>query len=241
MNLRQAEKTTLYEDVVEQLRGLITNGNLKPGDKLPSERQLCEELGVSRAILREALKGLDLMGVVQIKHGGGTFIREDINARLVAQPLRFISIDAEMGKTILELLETREAIESVAAGLAAQKITEERLNVIQDGFKNMKAAFDKRDWDTMSKLDMDFHITLCEASENSILCQIEKSIQNMLLRAMETTIYIPTAGALAIEYHEKIINAVSNHDAETAQYLMAEHIRTVAKKVMQAVEDKRMA
>lgn len=241
MILRQAEKTTLYEDIVEQLRGLIANGNLKPGDRLPSERQLCEELGVSRAILREALKGLDLMGVVQIKHGGGTFVREDINARLVAQPLRFISIDAEMGKTILELLETREAIESVSTGLAAKRITRNQIDDIKAGFWKMKSAFDREDWDTMSKIDMEFHIALCEASGNSILYQIEKSIQSMLLKAMETTIYIPTAGTLAIEYHEKIINAICDHDAETAQGLMTEHIRTVAKKVMQAVEDKRMA
>ena len=240
MYLRQAEKTTLYDDIVEQLRGLIINGNIKPGERLPSERTLCEELGVSRAILREALKGLELMGVVQIKHGGGTFVRNDINANLLSQSLRFIPIDPEMGKTILELLETREAIESTSIRLAAMRATNDQLKSIEDEFALMKDAYCHEDWDKMSEHDVNFHLLICEASGNSILYQIEKSIQSMLLKAMETTIYIPTAGSLAIDFHEKIVAAIRKHDSELAQSLMVDHIRTVGKKVMEALEKKQM-
>ncbi|MCR4426109.1 MAG: FadR family transcriptional regulator [Firmicutes bacterium] len=235
--LRQASKVTLYDDVVAQLQELVARGDLKPGDRLPAERELSSQLGVSRATLREALKGLELMGVIKIKHGDGTFIREDINARLVSQPLRFIS--PAQSSLMVELLETRQAIESTAARLAAQRVQDDDIAGLRHELSEMRKALAKGDTAEVSKHDLEFHLALCKASRNSILYQVERSIQNMLLEAMETTIFIPSALQSAIEYHDKILAAVENRDAEAAFTLMLDHLRAVQRDIQESTTDSR--
>jgi len=232
--LRQASKVTLYDDVIAQLREVISDGSLRPGDKLPPERQLASQLGVSRATLREALKGLSLMGVIQIKQGEGTFIREDINARLISQPLRFLP--PSESDLMLELLETRQAIEPMAAKLAAERAEEKDMCEMREALEEMKSHLSLTDTSRTSASDLAFHLTICKASKNSIIYQVERSIQKMLLNTMKTTIFIPSAVGTAMAYHERILAAILNHDSDEAFAATLEHLEKVSYNVRESTQ-----
>jgi len=232
--LRQASKVTLYDDVIAQLREVIAGGSLRPGDRLPPERQLASQPGVSRATLREALKGLSLMGVIQIKQGEGTFVREDINARLISQPLRFLP--PSESDLMLELLEVRQAIEPMAAKLAAQRAEEEDIREMREALEEMKSHLSITDTSKTSASDLAFHLTICRASKNSIIYQVERSIQKMLLNTMKTTIFIPSAVGTAVEYHERILSAILSRDPNGAFAATLEHLENVSYNVRESTQ-----
>lgn len=217
--LEPLKKKRLYEEIVKQLIDLIEVGKLKPGDRLPSERQMAEELGVSRTAIREALRALESMGYIQSKVGGGTFVSEISLDRAL---LPFTTVLSQDKNLIKELLEVRQLLESEIALLASKRATEEDI-------KNMEAALDSMREDIEQggiglEGDNAFHNALAAAARNMAMSKILGLCDELLSKSRESTLRIPGQPARSLEDHVAILNAIKERDHVLAQQLMKQHM-----------------
>lgn len=218
--LEPLKKKKLYEEIVKQLTDLIEEGKLLPGDKLPSERQLAEELNVSRTAIREALRAMESMGYIESKVGGGTFVKA-ISLDNVLHP--FSAVLSQNKKLISELLEVRQLLEAEITLLAAKRSTDE-------DFQAMQQALDEMEQDIESggiglKGDNDFHTALATASRNSAMSEILRMCAGLLSKSRQTTLRIPGQPKKSLEDHKAIFGAIKNRSESLAQELMKDHIK----------------
>ncbi len=225
--LRKAKKVTLYDDIVGQIEQLIRDGRFRPGDKLPPERELAEQLGISRNTLREALKALDLMGVLEAVQGGGSYVSKDLNTRLINSSFRFMSLNED--KEIFDLLEARRILESANAYSAAKNATPELIEALRKDLEAMKENIDRTE--ITSKYDSDFHLRIAEASGNLFLNELTKVLRTPLMKLMLRTTYIKDLMPHTIEFHEKIILALESRDPEMAEKYMREHLAKIESEI----------
>jgi GntR family transcriptional regulator, transcriptional repressor for pyruvate dehydrogenase complex len=165
----------ISEEVFDQIKSAILEGKLKPGDKLPAERELIEELGVSRAPIREALKLLKNMGFIETRQGGGSYVRSLLADR-VRDPLNFIIRDNV--EKIYELLEVRKEIETWSAGYAAERATAEDIAGIEAIVKETNDFFEKEK-SPPARLDADFHFAIARCSYNTIQAHLTYTVYDI--------------------------------------------------------------
>ena len=217
--LEPPKKTRLYENIIEQLIALINEGTLKPGDKLPSERKLAEDLGVSRTAIREALRSLETMGYLSSKVGGGTYINR-ITLGNVMSP--FSTMLSQNKKLIVELLEVRMLLETEIARLAAKRITPFKIKNIQATIDNMRAEIEAGN--TGIEYENGFHNALAIASENEAMKLILDMCGNLLSQTRQATLSIPGQPQRSLADHERIFEAVRQGDAKLAASRMKQHL-----------------
>jgi GntR family transcriptional repressor for pyruvate dehydrogenase complex len=224
MELKPIKTRKIYEQIVDQIKGLISKGNLHPGDKLLSERELTEHLKVSRASVREALRSLEIMGLLEIKPGEGTFIRQvDINT--IIEPLALIFL-LEQDKA-RELLEVRKGLEVEAAGLAAERAEKPDLQAAQDALTEMEN--DIRNNDPGEAADLKFHFAIAEASHNTILIRLMNTVHDSMRQTLRTTRQLWMANTVGtperlFEEHRAIYLAIQNKDKKVSRQLMYDHL-----------------
>ncbi|RQD70743.1 MAG: FadR family transcriptional regulator [Tindallia sp. MSAO_Bac2] len=212
-------KTRLFESIVNMIREQIQSGQLKPGDKLPSERELAELLDVSRNSLREALRTLEMMNYLEIRPGEGVFVKETNINDLIDPIVDAISVDNEL---LLDLLDVREIIEVETARLAA-------LNGTEDDFEKIKNVIEKAEKKIADKsigLDEDhgFHLAIAEATHNQAFLMIFILISEALMKNMEATLTIPGQPEKTIADHKAVCKAICSRQPEKAAHLMKDHI-----------------
>ena len=217
--LEPLKKTRLYEEIVKQITDLIESGRLQPGDKLPPERLLAEQLNVSRTAIREALRSMESMGYIKSKVGGGTFIKA-ISIDNILSP--FSTILLQDKKLIQELLEVRQLLEAEIAALACQRAS-------QDDIDTMRSTLDNMHKDIESggiglKGDNAFHNALAAAAKNTAMSKILGLCDELLSKSRESTLLIPGQPIKSLMDHEEILDAVKTGDAELAKELMKQHI-----------------
>jgi GntR family transcriptional regulator, transcriptional repressor for pyruvate dehydrogenase complex len=213
----------LYEQIVQQVEESIQKGALKTGDKLPPERELAQQFGVSRTAVREAVKALREKGFVEAYPGRGTFIMETS-----AHPIR-LSLDrmvkAGQAEGSRYLTEVREMMEPEIAALAAERAEAEDLAAMRESFEVMENA--KRDPEAFIEADLDFHLALAEAAANPIILSLIDSIVG-LLREQRMGIFQVEGGPERGQYHhKKILDALEHRDAGGAREAMKAHMRQV--------------
>ena len=223
MMYRVVRSSRLYEQIVQQVEESIEKGALKTGDKLPPERELAEQFGVSRTAVREAVKALREKGFVEAYPGRGTFIMETS-----AHPIR-LSLDrmvkAGQAEGSRYLTEVREIMEPEIAALAAERADAEDLAAMRESFEVMERA--KRDPEAFIEADLDFHLALAEAAANPIILSLIDSIVG-LLREQRMGIFQVEGGPERGQYHhKKILEAVEHRDAAGAREAMKAHMRQV--------------
>lgn len=176
----KAKRVTLTQQVVDGLIELIGSRPLKAGDPLPPEATLAAEFGVSRPIVREALKALTGMGIIEVLNGRGARVKP-----LTSEPLRMFFERAmlEDEQAMIELMEIRRGIEVQAAGLAAQRRTELDLHELRAIVTSMRAHI--REFDQYNDLDLRFHLRLAEAAHNGLIYYLMESIRDVLQRSIE--------------------------------------------------------
>lgn len=223
MVFKPIQQQKIYEKIVEQIRNMVSSGMLKPGDRLPAERVLAESLNVSRASVREALSALQLMGLVEIKPGEGTFIKQmDIDS--IIQPLAMLLLMER--DTILEILEVRKGLEVEAAGLAAMNASEQQIDDIGKIIDEMEIEANKNNLGDLS--DWKFHFAIAKASGNSLMV----SIMNMISDVMQKTIrsnrerLFKREGNqdILVKQHKSIYEAIKARDSELARKNMYGHL-----------------
>lgn len=217
----------IYEEVVEQLKMMLTAGELKPGDKLPSERDMADSLGVSRASVREALTTLEAIGILEIKPGEGTFVRQTSDAETFAPLALVLTVERNPEA---QMMEVRRVLETEMASLAAQRATAENLDKIEEFLSLMKSAQNTRD---AVDADLRFHFAIAEATQNTILLRLMNTIADLMhhsLRPNREKLYSDyQTGQRILREHDAIFKAIRNHDPEAARNGMLEHINNIEK------------
>ncbi len=217
-HVRHARST---QQVVTHVRTLIEAGSLRPGDRLPAERDLAVEIGVSRPTVRAGLRALAAMGVVQSRHGSGTYIPEG-PPTLRSEPLRFLA--ALHGFTREEIFEARRILEVAAAGLAAERATPEQIATIAEEVTSLFASME--DPQGFLVHDVKFHQTVAVASGNPIVTSLVGMLSELYYAHRRETATRASDRNLrdAAEMHRRIYQAIRAHDREAAGQAMAEHL-----------------
>ena len=216
------KRTSVSLEAAEAIKALIVSGELGSGDALPPERNLAAMLGISRPSVREALRVLTAMNVVEPRHGGGTYVTS-LDPTLLAQPINFL-LQVEP-HTFLHLFEVRQVLEVSAARLAAPKITEDGLAELQSLVDQAAAAM--RQPNRYSELEFQLHTKIVEGMENPIYLSLYQSISDLLLESRRRTAAIATVRRQAHQDHLAIVGALRARDPEAAAQAMQEHLDTV--------------
>jgi GntR family transcriptional repressor for pyruvate dehydrogenase complex len=209
------------QQVVAHVRALIERGKLRPGDRLPAERDLAGQIGVSRPTVRAGLRALAAMGVVQSRHGSGTYI-PDGPPVLAAEPLSFLA--ALHGFTGEEMYEARRILEVGAAGLAAERATPEHLATLAEEVAELFASLESPQIFLVH--DINFHRAVAAASGNPIIASLVEMVSTLYYERRRRTAERAFARDLrdAAEAHRRIYQAIRAHDPEAARIAMNEHL-----------------
>jgi len=212
------------EYAVQAIRRLIDEQGYRPGDALPSQRDLAERLGVSRTSLREALSSLSALGLVSVQAGKGVFVQEQA-AR--AAPAGFAWPFAAQ-VSAADTFQLRFALEGFACGLAAATLTAEELDALQDNIEQMRLELRGGDFDRASRLDFEFHQRILQASGNRAMLGIVASSADIFLESQKLPFIRPERAMETWQEHRKILRALGRHAAGPAQKAMQQHIRAAA-------------
>jgi len=223
----------LYESVTEQIIQLIKSNELKPGDKLPPERELADKFSISRASLREAFRVLESRGLIKSTPGGGRFIREINKDTLIDTENVILNLEKS---SLLELLEAREIFEVKIVELAVERATIEDVREIEANFYKMCRGVEKEDVDTedaeKTELDTEFHLAIARASRNFVFINIMRLHFELLKNIRNKTWQIPGRQEDNQKEHLAIFRAVKEHDSKKAAKAMLNHLRNIKKVII---------
>jgi GntR family transcriptional repressor for pyruvate dehydrogenase complex len=224
-SLRPISRLSLSDGIVDQIIELISRGVLKPGERMPSEKQLCQQFAVGRTSVREALRSLSVMGILESHAGDGTFVSED-NSRYLEKTLQWsLLLDR---KVVEDLIETRLTLESETSFLAAERARPEDLQEILAAIEGMERSANQPD--RYLDFDLRFHLAIARASQNSILFQLLSMIRGYLQTWIKETLSAPPAddselrATKSIAEHRSVLSALEKRNAESARQAMREHI-----------------
>jgi GntR family transcriptional repressor for pyruvate dehydrogenase complex len=217
-HLDPISRTTVVDEIVERLIGLIIDEGLKPGDQLIPERELMARLEVGRSSLREAIKTLCALGVLEIKRGTGTFISYG-DTSILTKPLSWGLFMNQ--SSIQQVIEARSVIEVALAGWAAERATEEEVTAIAKLLAELESSQD--DMANYVENDLAFHLGIARAAHNDMLANVLVMFQHILRVWMETTYQESGNTAASMTVHRKIFAAIQARDGASARKAMAEH------------------
>jgi GntR family transcriptional repressor for pyruvate dehydrogenase complex len=219
--LRPIQKTKVYEAIVEQIKANIEGGLWPEGTQLPSERELADQLNIGRPSVREALRVLEVMGLIEIRQGQGTFVTAQSNQ---SRPMRLLESMLQEDNHVVELLEVREFFEPQIASLAAQSATPEDIRSMEGVLARMEHAVAQGGSGVDENIE--FHLALTRAVGNSVLLQVHQLLLYLSRDPVERFFQVPGRHQRSLEGHRQILQAVKDRDAEAAKQEMLEHLRT---------------
>lgn len=221
MNFKVVSKKSTLETIIQQIKGQIKKGILKPGEKLPSERKLSELLGVSRASVREAIQALAFSGYLEVIQGKGTYILE-----IATKYDEIVNFFSEFSNYSLDyLMEARIMLEGEFARLAALNASQEEIDIIERVFNEIANS---KDLNTFVVKDLKFHLTIAKATHNPFMYGLMKIIGEMLYKETQKIIKISKDTRVnTIETTRNLVQAIRQRNAEQAKELMSEHIRNI--------------
>jgi GntR family transcriptional regulator, transcriptional repressor for pyruvate dehydrogenase complex len=220
------QRSNLSEQIAERIISMIKEQQLKPGDLLPPERELAETMGVSRPSLREALRALSIMNIIENRQGSGTYVASLEPERLIEHLDIVFSLD---DSTFQELFEARRIIELGIAGLAAEMCRPEdelELNAI-----HLKSVESVNDSKTFMDSDLELHNKILQITRNPILSLFMRSVTKLSIMSRKRTNEYPDVRQQTVLDHSKIIQAIVSHNSEEAKNAMKEHLDHVEKKL----------
>jgi len=219
--LTRIEKIKIYEAAVDQIKAQIENGTWAVGDRLPSERELAEQLGVGRPSIREALRVLEVMGFVEIRSGQGTFVSVRNSTKRGAQVLQSMLQEDEY---VVELLEVREMFEPQIAYLAAQSATDEDIARMEEILRRMEES--TRRGSSGVDENIEFHLAIAKAVDNHVLYEMQQLLLKSSKEPVQRFFEVPGRFGKSLVGHHEILEAIKNHDPEQARTCMLNHLRT---------------
>lgn len=228
------KKQALSEDIVVSLLNLIRTKELRPGEKLPPERELATIMQVSRPSLREALRALSIMNVIEIRQGDGTYVTS-LEPDLLLEHLDFVySLN---DATISDFFEARRITEVGITGLAAKRITDEEIADLELVLAKSIDSVD--DLDTFLQTDIDLHEKIAQAARNDLLSRFMSSVTGLGHASRRRTAEIPGVRQQTVIDHEAIVTALKARDTHAARRAMLQHLNNIENKLkeFQEIED----
>lgn len=223
------EAGSLSDRVVARIRDLLAEEHLEPGDRLPPEREMARLLGVSRPVLREAVKTLEAQGQLLVRHGQGVFVAESAES-LTRQRLENLEVSLD------ELFAMREVLEVPAAAWAAENATPDDIAVLARAFEEEEAARQPPiDFERLAALDSAFHLRIVEMAKNRFLAQTLGILQDMIARGMETTLAVPGRVQASAKDHRLLFEAISGGDPEAAKAAVLRHVNGAREAALQRI------
>lgn len=219
------QRGTVSDRIAGRILDVIGSERLRPGDRLPPERELAALLGASRPSVREALRSLKAQGHVEVRHGAGVYVADPATTRT----LRDAMVDEEM--SLAELFDMREVLELPAVGWAARNHDPERLARVREAYERLDAATGAAeiDWPGLRDLDAAFHMRIVEAAGNRFMTRTLGVLQEILARGMETTLRIPGRLEKSRLDHKRILDAIVAGDPAAARRAARAHIHGARK------------
>lgn len=215
----RVERRTVTSDAIRMIKEMILSGRLGPGDRLPAERELSEAMGVSRPMIREAIRSLIAMHILEARHGAGTFV-SSLSMEELLRPLQFVFALNESG--LQELFEVRVLLEPGAASLAATRASEVEVLAMRRCVEESRAA--ASDTQRLIELDIELHRMISEASRNDLLINMLASISALAVESRKITVEIAGVPRHTLHDHAAIVDAIAAHDPVVAADRMREHI-----------------
>lgn len=212
-------RTTVADGIVDRLVSHILGEGLKPGYKLPPERELMKRFSVGRSTLREAIKMLSAAGIVEVLKGKGMFVGRG-ETSVLTKPLSWGLLMSS--RNTREVMESRRVIEVELAGLAAKRAPEEAIEAIGEQLSAMQGALD--DVDAYSRHDVEFHLMVARAADNRVLCQVLNTVQSILRVLIREVVSVPERPVGSLSEHLPIYEAIRARDAKGARQAMAAHL-----------------
>ncbi|MBA1263621.1 transcriptional regulator GlcC [Stutzerimonas stutzeri] len=224
------EKRQVADVVAERIERLIIDGVLKVGQALPSERRLCEKLGISRSAMREGLRVLRGRGIIETSQGRGSFVAQ-LSGRHDASPL--MHLFSSQPRTLYDLLEVRALLEGESARLAALRGTEADFILLRRRYEEMLAAHSDEGADPRehARLDHAFHLAVCEASHNPVLVHTLQSLTDLMLSTVFASVnnlyHRPVQKRQIDRQHSRLFHAVTERLPDQAQRAARDHIHGI--------------
>ena len=220
--IHQVKRRRLYEEIVQQFHALIRQGALQHGDRLPSERELSEQFKVSRSSVREAIRSLELQGLVVSRRGSGTFI----NTENLDAALDLVAANLNGGAAALQdVFEMRHLMEPHIAALAAQRATGEEVARLGEILEEQQRQIDLGE--TGVESDTAFHFTLAAATHNSALIKVVSAVEDILQMSRDRSLQEPGRPQRSLASHSRILQMVERGDASGAREAMNHHLTAV--------------
>jgi GntR family transcriptional repressor for pyruvate dehydrogenase complex len=221
--LTPVQRTTLTGDICRKLVSHLMRGDWGEGDRIPPERELCQRLGVGRASLREALKALEIMGLIETRLGEGTYVCS--RSEFFSRPLLW-AITGSAKDEAHELVEARKLLETEIAGFAAERATPDDLKLIGRYLDEMEASLN--DSSTFLEADLNFHLAVANAAHNRILANALSLIRNMMRQWIGTALPKEGVAETALKHHNKIFTAIAKRNVTAAKSAMQTHLDAMA-------------
>ena len=225
------KKSAISEDIVDNLLTLIRERELRPGDKLPPERELAAMMQVSRPSLREALRALAIMNVIEIRQGDGTYVTS-LEPKLLVSHLDFVF--ALTDTALLELFEARRLVEPNLAALAAARITDAELAALDDCLERSLTLVD--DPAAFAAADLEMHERIATAAGNNILERCMAGISRLGLVSRRRTVALPGVIDRSVQDHRAIVAALQARDPDAARQAMSDHLAHVERELAQLAQ-----
>jgi GntR family transcriptional repressor for pyruvate dehydrogenase complex len=225
------KRDSLSEQIAARLLSLIREKKLHPGDRLPPERDLAAMMKVSRPSLREALRALSIMNLIEVRQGDGTYVSTLRPAELLVEHLDLIF--ALEDTTYLELFEARKSMEVGIVALAAQRITPGEIAELEACLNDARSNME--DTEAFLQADVKLHSLITKAACNAILSSFMEAISRLSDASRHRTVELPGVPSQTIEDHRAIVAALKAHDPEAARQAMLTHLNNVQQKLKSVV------
>jgi GntR family transcriptional repressor for pyruvate dehydrogenase complex len=214
-------RSTLSEQVAKRLAARITSGEWQPGEKLPSEAELCKAFDVGRSSLREALASLAFIGLIRVRAGGGSYVAEQPSAYFTSPWLSSGVLTDE--KSLADFVEARMILETEFAGLCAERITPEEFAEMEQLVERMKSSV--HDVDEFAKLDLSFHLAMAMAAKNEVLNNLS-SMREQTMELITKSLLLEEGMENALRGHSKILETFRQHNPQKAREAMRHHLQS---------------
>jgi GntR family transcriptional regulator, transcriptional repressor for pyruvate dehydrogenase complex len=226
-------RTTLTASAFEQLISYVVHGEWKAGDRIPPERELCQQLGIARTSLREALKAMELIGMLDSRVGDGTFVCE--RSEFLSRPLLWAFTGTDRAE-LRDIMEAREFLERDLAGLAAERASETEIEEIGAAVRLMRKSI--AEGEPLLEPDMAFHLAIAKAAHNQVLRNAVQLLRNLMRQWIALKHLIPDVPVKILKEHEAIYRAIRRRNAAAARDAMWGHLESTVH-LLEQVLDKR--
>ena len=230
-SVKPIQRTTLTEAAFEQLISQVVNGHWKPGDRIPPERELCQQLRIARTSLREALKAMELVGMLNSRVGDGTFVCP--RSEFLSRPLlwAFTGMDHE---ELHEIMESRIIIEESLAGFAAERGTDDAIARIAEAVQLMRDSIARNE--SILEADMAFHVAVSTAAQNELLRNAAQLLRNLMREGIYHKLLIPDIAQSILKGHMAIHSAIARRSVVVARRAMRHHLEETTALITQLMK-----